>query len=176
MITVQRTKLDGVLVIEPFSFRDRRGEFVETFNRELYRKSGMDVEFVQDDVSVSRKGVLRGIHGDGVTWKLASCLSGKLYLVVVDCDESKPTFGRWQAFTLSDRTRRQVLVPPRHGVAHLALSERIIFHYKQSAYYNPSLQFTYAWNDSRFGIRWPIARPILSKRDRDAARKAGRKA
>ena len=83
MIEVSKTKLDGVLLIEPSVFEDHRGEFVETYNEELYREKGIDIKFVQDDISVSKKNVLRGIHGDAETWKLVSCLYGKLYFIIV---------------------------------------------------------------------------------------------
>ncbi|MBZ0156988.1 MAG: dTDP-4-dehydrorhamnose 3,5-epimerase family protein [Alphaproteobacteria bacterium] len=162
---VTATRLDGVLLIKPQVFEDHRGEYIETYNEELYRKSGITATFVQDDISVSTQHVLRGIHGDGETWKLISCLYGKFYLVVVNCDTESKDFGKWQAFVLSDRNRHQVLVPPRHGNGHLILSERAIFHYKQSTYYNPSGQFTYTWNDPKLKIWWPIKNPVLSQRD-----------
>ena len=159
------TKLEKVLLIKLDIFEDHRGEYVETYNEELYRKNGIDMKFVQDDISVSTKNVLRGIHGDSETWKLISCLYGKFYLVVMNCDVDSENFGKWQSFVLSDVNRLQVLVPPKYGNAHLILSNKAIFHYKQSTYYNPAKQFTYKWNDSKFNIRWPIKNPILSQRD-----------
>ena len=165
MITVTKTKLPGVLLITPEIVRDARGEYVETYNKEMYLREGITADFIQDDISVSRKDVLRGFHGDPVTWKLISCLWGEFYLVIVQCDETKPSFGEWVSFTLSDRTKQQVLVPPMHGVAHLALTDRIIFNYKQTTYYDPSIQFSYKWDDPRFKVEWPITNPILSKRD-----------
>lgn len=165
MIEVSKTKLDGVLLIKPYVFEDHRGEFVETYNEELYRKKGIDIEFVQDDISVSSKNVLRGIHGDAETWKLLSCHYGKLYFVVVNCDVDSKNFGKWQHFELSDVTRLQVLVPPKYGNAYLVLSDKAIFHYKQSSYYKRAGQFSYKWNDPRLNIRWPVKNPILSQRD-----------
>ncbi|MFA4828265.1 MAG: dTDP-4-dehydrorhamnose 3,5-epimerase [Thermodesulfovibrionales bacterium] len=162
-----RTKLEGVLLIKLETFDDHRGEYVETYNEELYQKNGISVKFVQDDISVSTQNVLRGIHGDGETWKLISCLYGKFYLVVVNCDTESKDFGKWQSFVLSDRNRHQVLVPPKHGNGHLILSERAIFHYKQNTYYNPKGQFTYKWNDPKLNIWWPIKNPILSQRDEE---------
>ncbi len=165
MIEVTKTTLEGVLVIKPYVFEDFRGEYVETFNETLYRDKGINVKFIQDDISVSSRDVLRGIHGDDRTWKLISCLYGKFYLVVVNCDRESGDFGRWQSFVLSDRNRLQVLVPPKFGNAHLVLSEQTIFHYKQSTYYDRSRQFTYKWDDSRFCIWWPVKNPIASQRD-----------
>ncbi|MFC1497439.1 dTDP-4-dehydrorhamnose 3,5-epimerase family protein [Verrucomicrobiota bacterium] len=162
---VEKTKLSGVLLITPEIFRDHRGEYIETYNEKTYKENGIPVDFIQDDISVSKKDVLRGIHGDQETWKLISCAYGKIYAVIVNCDETSESFGKWQAFNISDENRSQVLAPPKHGVAHLVLSEKAIFHYKQSTYYNPGGQFTYKWNDPRFNIDWPINNPILSQRD-----------
>ena len=167
MLEISRTELEGVLLIKPATiFKDFRGTYVETYNEKLYHDAGIDVKFVQDDISVSKKNVLRGIHGDTETCKLVSCLIGKFYLVIVNCNPQSPQFGKWQSFTLSDENRLQVLVPPQHGVGHLVLSDIEIFHYKQSTYYNRATQFTYLWNDPRFGIKWPVENPILSERDK----------
>jgi dTDP-4-dehydrorhamnose 3,5-epimerase len=163
---VEKTKLDGVLLIQPPTvFEDFRGTYVETYNEKLYRDNGIDVTFVQDDISISNRHVLRGIHGDAETWKLVSCLYGKFYLVVVNGDKDSPNYGRWQGFTLSEHNRLQVLIPPKHGNGHVVMSEQAIFHYKQSTYYNPKGQFTMVWNDPAFNIWWPVPQPIVSRRD-----------
>ena len=167
MIEFSKTKLDNVLLIKLDVFEDYRGEYVETYNEELYGKNGIDIKFVQDDISLSTKNVLRGIHGDPETWKLISCLYGKFYLIAVNCDVESENFGKWQSFVLSDVNRLQVLVPPKYGNAHLILSDKAIFHYKQSTYYNPEKQFTYKWNEPKFKIWWPIKNPILSQRDEE---------
>lgn len=165
MIQVNKTELDGVLLVKPDVFEDHRGHYVETYNEKLYHEHGITVKFVQDDISVSSRHVLRGVHGDNYTWKLISCLYGQLYLVVVNCDGTSSHFGKWQAFELSDANRWQVLVPPKYGNGHLVLSRQAIFHYKQSTYYHPQSQFTYHWDDPRFSIWWPVKNPILSVRD-----------
>jgi dTDP-4-dehydrorhamnose 3,5-epimerase len=163
---IRKTNLDGVLLIKPPTiFEDFRGVYVETYNEKLYTEAGIKVKFVQDDIAVSSRNVLRGIHGDGETWKLVSCLDGKFYLVVVNWDEASSQFGKWESFVLSDQNRLQVLVPPKFGNGHLVLSEQTIFHYKQSTYYNRAGQFTLLWNDPRLNIWWPIKNPIVSKRD-----------
>ncbi len=165
-VTVQQTKLDGVLLITPPTvFEDFRGTYVETYNEQLYREVGISVAFVQDDISVSSKHVLRGIHGDQETWKLVTCLQGKFYLVVVNWDETSSQYGKWESFVLSEQNRQQVLIPPKFGNGHVVLTEQAIFHYKQSTYYNRAGQFTLLWNDPRLNIWWPIKDPILSKRD-----------
>ena len=163
---VQHTSLEGVLVIEPPTvFEDFRGAYIETYNQRLYREAGIDVDFIQDDISVSSRNVLRGIHGDEHTWKLISCLHGQFYLVVVNWDASSPQRGAWEGFTLSESNRLQVLVPPKFGNGHLVLSEQAIFHYKQSTEYERASQFTLLWNDPRLGIWWPTQSPVLSRRD-----------
>ncbi len=162
---VLKTKLEGVLLIKLDVFEDHRGQYVETYNEQLYHEYGIDVKFVQDDISTSTRHVLRGIHGDAETWKLISCLYGKFYLMVVNCNTDSENFGKWQSFVLSDTNRHQVLVPPRYGNGHVVMSEQAIFHYKQNTYYNPQGQFTYTWNDPKLDLWWPIKNPILSQRD-----------
>jgi dTDP-4-dehydrorhamnose 3,5-epimerase len=162
---VEKTKLDEVLLIKLNGFEDHRGEYLELYNEKLYNSKGIELKFVEDDISIATRGVIKGIHGDERTWKLISCLHGKFYLVVINYDEQSKTFGKWQSFVLSDRNKHQVLVPPKHGNGHLCLSEKSIFYYKQSSYYDPSGQFTIRWNDPRFKIWWPVKNPILSIRD-----------
>lgn len=166
MLKVTTTDLRGVLRITPPTLHeDYRGEFVETYNERLYRDAGIDVSFVQDDISVSHRHVLRGVHGDASTWKLVSCLAGRVYLLVVNNDPSSDQYKRWQGFTLSDRNRTQMLIPPCFGNGHLVLSDTAIYAYKQSTYYDRDSQFTIAWNDPAFGFRWPVKTPVLSARD-----------
>ena len=164
---INRTELDSVLVITPPTIsEDFRGSYIETYNEKIYAEAGIDIKFVQDDISISSQNVLRGIHGDDETWKLISCLYGRIYVVVVNCkEEDSEDFGGWSALVLSDKNNLQVLVPPKHGVAHLVMSKKAIFHYKQSTYYNRKTQFSYRFDDPRFQIWWPVKNPILSERD-----------
>jgi dTDP-4-dehydrorhamnose 3,5-epimerase len=163
---VSKTTLDGVLLVKPPTiFEDFRGTYVETYNEQLYKQAGIAIDFVQDDISVSSKHVLRGIHGDSETWKLVSCLFGKFYLVVVNWDSTSPQFRKWESFVLSDVNRLQVLIPPKVGNGHIVLTEQAIFHYKQSSYYNPAGQFTLIWNDPKLNIWWPVKDPLVSRRD-----------
>lgn len=168
---VHKTSLDGVLVIEPpTNFEDFRGEYVELYNDRLYRDAGIEYEFVQDDISISHRHVLRGIHGDGNTAKLVSCLHGRFYLVVVNWDETSPQFKKWESFTLSDKNRQQVLIPPKFGNGHVVLSDMAIFHYKQTTEYDRAGQFTLFWDDPQLDLWWPITDPIVSQRDSGVAR------
>jgi dTDP-4-dehydrorhamnose 3,5-epimerase len=165
-LKVERTTLDGVLkVTPPTVYEDFRGFYVETYNRELYKASGIEVNFLQDDISVSHRHVLRGIHGDQNTWKLISCLSGQFYLVVINWDRQSPQYRKWEGFTLSEHNRIQVLIPPKFGNGHVVMTERAIFHYKQTTHYNRPEQFTIQWNDPELKIWWPVKNPILSQRD-----------
>ena len=160
IVKVSATTLEGVKLTQHSIFEDFRGKF-----RELFSKLDIGVEFVEDDISISSKGVLRGIHSDSEAWKLVSCLYGAVYDVVVNCDPDSKDFGKWEAFTLSETNGLQLLIPPRYGNAHLVLSDKAVFHYKQSEYYNLSRQTTYRWDDPRFNIFWPVKNFLLSERD-----------
>lgn len=160
------TRLPGVLLLKPPTvFEDFRGSYVEIYNRELYKGAGVGVTFVQDDISVSTKNVLRGLHGDHETWKLISCLYGRIYVVVMNWDAASPQYRQWESFVLSDQNRLQVLVPPSHANGHLVMTDQAIFHYKQSTYYNRAGQFTLLWNDPELGVWWPTKDPLVSQRD-----------
>lgn len=161
---IEETDLDGVKLIKPNVHEDYRGTNFELYNALNYYQ--IPNQFVVDSISTSRKHVLRGIHGDHRTTKLISCLYGTIYFVVLDCRSGSKTFHQWQAFTLSDQNKYQVLVPPGFGNAHLVMSDECVFSYKLDAYYERSSQFTIKWNDDQFNIYWPIKYPILSERDR----------
>jgi len=165
-LNVRTTPLDGVLLIEPLTkFEDFRGQYVELYNVPAYKAAGIQYDFIQDDISVSRQHVLRGIHGDQKTAKLISCLHGAFYLVVINNIPASPQYRQWTAFTLSDRNRQQVLVPPGFGNGHVVLTDSAMFHYKQSSTYDRPSQFTLRWNDPELKLWWPIANPIVSERD-----------
>lgn len=188
---IQETSLRDVCLIKPVINTDFRGEYVMTFNEEEFgdhfRRPPLalnimtgrkpleailpksPVVFVEEDISTSFKGVMRGIHYSPNCWKLNQCLYGSIYYVVVNCDEEDPEFGKWEAFILSDRNRHQLFKHPRYGSGFLTLSDTSLFHYKQTEYYdsnNPSQQ-TFKWDDPRFKIWWPKLNnpPILSRRD-----------
>jgi dTDP-4-dehydrorhamnose 3,5-epimerase len=173
MKITQSTIIADLVTITPPIHYDYRGEYVETFRTDTYaffEADGRRIEFVEDDFSVSHRHVLRGLHGDGKTWKLIQCPWGEFYYVVVDMRKTSPTYLRWQSFVLNDRNRLQVLVPAGCANGHLVLSEKAIFSYKQSQYYSGmSAQFTVRWNDPKLGIHWPVSNPILSERDACAA-------
>ena len=143
-LDVKPTSLKKVLmIVPPTIFEDYRGLYIETYNEKLYNQEGIDVKFVADSFIISDKNVLRGIHGDSKTWKLVNCLHGRFYIVIINCDESSAEFGKWVSFTLSETNKKQLLVPPKHGIAHLILSEKVIYHYKQSTFLEDKKEFTF---------------------------------
>ena len=170
---VEKTNLRNVLVITPDIFEDHRGEYCKTYDEleynRLFMKNGINeiLTFIEDDISIATKHVIKGLHGDDKTWKLISCPYGKFYLMVVNYDKSSDDYGKWQSFTLSDKNRKQVLVPPKHANGHLCMSQMSIFAYKQTEYYNIYNQFSVKWNDKELDMWWPISNPILSRRDQE---------
>jgi len=156
--------INGVVVREQDAFTDYRGDLYTT-----WKDDDFDLNFNHDKVSTSRKHVLRGIHGDNKSWKLVTCLYGEIYFVMVDNRESSDTFLRWESMMLTDRNRKQVLIPPGVGNGFLVMSHRSVFHYKWSyegEYADVDQQFTIKWNDPIVGVDWPIDNPILSRRDK----------
>ncbi|RMH15706.1 MAG: dTDP-4-dehydrorhamnose 3,5-epimerase [Gammaproteobacteria bacterium] len=165
---VSETSLDGVLLIEPKSFSDNRGFFIETWHHERYRKVlGVDHEFVQDNHSRSTFGVLRGLHYqlEHPQGKLVRVSAGSVFDVAVDIRKGSPTFGKWYGVELSDQNFRQLWIPP--GLAHgfCVLSDMADFHYKCTDYYCPDCEYGIAWNDPGLNINWPLDNPVLSKKD-----------
>ena len=165
--------LQGIITFTPSIHYDIRGEIFSTYNFEVFsppicvaRTGHMETPFVEDKVSVSRKDVLRGLHGDYVTDKLVQCLHGELYLVVVDWREDSLTYKKWESYILNDRNRTEVFIPKGFLNGHLCLSDKCIFSYKQTSYYSGAQdQVSVAWNDPSLNIFWPIDNPILSRRD-----------
>ena len=156
--------INGVVVREQDAFTDYRGDLYT-----VWKDDDFDLNFNHDKVSTSRKHVLRGIHGDNKSWKLVTCLYGEIYFVIVDNRESSDTFLQWEWMMLTDRNRKQVLIPPGVGNGFLVMSHRSVFHYKWSyegEYPDVDQQFTIKWNDPIVGVDWPIDNPILSKRDK----------
>jgi len=153
---------------------DGRGHIKQPWNMYEYHKQAISakrrdwpraVEWVQDNVTVSELGVLRGIHGYHDLWRLCACVFGEVHFVVVDCREDGE-FGQWAAVNLDPKSD-SILVPPGFGMAALTLSDLSVFYYKWSGIYGRHEQFAYKWSDPRFGIKWPfVGEPILSERDR----------
>lgn len=157
-------KIKDVEVFTPDVYTDFRGDLWT-----LWKEGDHELKFNHDKVSTSRKHVLRGIHGDEKSWKLITCLYGEMYFVVVDNRENSSTYKQWDWLILDDKTKKQVLIPPKVGNGFLVLSESSVFHYKwsyQGSYPDVDDQFTIKWNDSQVNIHWPIDNPILQPRDK----------
>ena len=165
-----QTELENVLVIEPRVFGDERGFFLETFQAERYRASGIDYEFVQDNLSCSRRGVLRGLHlqNPRQQGKLVYVLKGEVYDVVVDVRLGSPTFGRWICRVLNDRNKHQIWVPPGFAHGFCVLSDTVLFAYKCTDYYSPEDEITVRWDDPVLSIDWPTTEVSLSEKDASA--------
>lgn len=162
------TELRGVLIIDPDVFADERGFFLETYNRQRYSQlPGLDVEFVQDNRSRSRKNVLRGLHFQRrhPQGKLVSVVSGHVWDVAVDIDPSSPTFRRWVGVDLSETNHRQLYIPPGYAHGFCVVSDQADFVYKCTDVYRPGDEQGVAWNDADLNIRWPVREPVLSTRD-----------
>lgn len=169
---IKPTKLDGVVIIEPKVFGDQRGFFMETWNAKRYSESGLDFSFVQDNLSYSRRGILRGLHyqNPNTQGKLVSVLEGEVYDVAVDVRAGSKTFGEWVAVTLSAENKRQFYVPPGFAHGFCVTSEMALFVYKCTDFYDPSAEGSILWNDPDLGIDWPVEDPLLSDKDKDAPR------
>lgn len=165
MLNFERTNLDGVFLVKPSVHEDKRGNFYETYNEQAYAAAGLTAHFIQDDVSMSKKGVLKGMHGDSGTYKLVQCVFGIVHAVILNCDETSADFGKWQSFVLSAENKHQLYIPPMYGNGYLVMSDIAVYTYKQSTYYGDFKQFTYKWNDERFRIDWPSEIRIISERD-----------
>jgi dTDP-4-dehydrorhamnose 3,5-epimerase len=164
---VQGTDLEGVLIIEPDAFPDKRGFFMETYQQEKYERLGIRTHFVQDNLSYSIRGTLRGLHYQHPRGqaKLVQAIRGEIFDVVVDIRRGSPNFARWTGLRLSDENKRQVFVPEGFAHGFCVLSETALVYYKCSDLYDPKSEGGILWCDSGIGINWPISEPLLSEKD-----------
>ena len=164
---VIETKLPGVLIVEPKVFGDARGYFLESFQAARYAEAGMAGPFVQDNLSFSRRGILRGLHlqNPRPQGKLVQVLQGEVFDVAVDVRVGSPTFGQWEGVVLSQENARQLYVPPGFAHGFLVTSETALFAYKCTDYYTPQSELSILWNDPDIGIEWPRIEPQLSAKD-----------
>jgi dTDP-4-dehydrorhamnose 3,5-epimerase len=166
---ILETRIPGLKLIEPVSYSDNRGFFLESYNTDRYRAHGLDYHFVQDNHSLSvDAGILRGLHYQlepKAQTKLVRVTAGVVYDVVVDIRRGSPTYGKWQGFILSSSNKRQLLIPKgfAHGFCTLVPNTEV--QYKVDEYYSPELDRGIAWDDPQLGIDWPGSAPILSEKD-----------
>ena len=164
---VNKAPLDGILIIEPKVFEDPRGIFYEVYVAKRYEEHGISANFIQDNHSISEKGVLRGLHyqiNPGQA-KLVRVISGEVFDVMVDIRKESPTFGKWWSLNLSEANKLQVYIPVGFAHGFCTLSESAEVLYKCSDYYSPENERGIIWNDTDLAIEWPIMNPILSEKD-----------
>jgi dTDP-4-dehydrorhamnose 3,5-epimerase len=168
-----KTKLDGLVIVEPTVFGDHRGWFMETYNESVFLKEGINIKFIQDNHSFSAAfGTLRGLHyqlNPKAQTKLVRCTKGSIYDVAVDIRKGSSTFGEWFGLELTAENKKQLLIP--NGFAHgfMTLTEDVEVQYKVDELYAPECDRGIIWNDPEIGIEWPIdIKPILSAKDETA--------
>ena len=166
-MNINKAPLDGVLTVEPKVFSDQRGIFYEVYSAEKYEKHGISAHFVQDNHSISVKGVLRGLHyqiNPGQA-KLVRVTRGEVFDVVLDIRKNSPTYGKWWSLYLSEKNMLQLYVPLGFAHGFCVVSESVEFLYKCSDYYSPENERGIMWNDPDLAIDWPIENPIISEKD-----------
>lgn len=169
--TFLKTSIDGVIIVEPTAFGDSRGYFMETYQKQDFVNGGIDVEFVQDNQSMSTKGVLRGLHFQKQysQSKLVRCIRGEVFDVAVDLRKGSPTFGKWEGVVLSAENHRQFFIPKNFAHGFLVLSDEAEFVYKVDDFYHPNDEGGLMWNDPDIGVKWPITEDMqinLSDKDK----------
>jgi dTDP-4-dehydrorhamnose 3,5-epimerase len=164
------TELEGLVLVEPEVHGDERGFLVETYCAEPWRELGVDADFVQDNHSRSRQGILRGLHfqTDPGQAKLVRCAAGRIFDVAVDLRRDSPSFGRWEGHELDDERHHQLFVPVGFAHGFCVLSETADVSYKLSSYFNADTEGGIRWDDPEIGIEWPVAEPAVSERDGSA--------
>lgn len=164
---ITETKILGAIIFDPKVFGDERGFFMETWHQARYEEAGLPARFVQDNLSFSQRGVLRGLHfqNPDQQGKLVQVLQGEVFDVAVDIRVGSPTLGEWEAVFLSSENKRQFYVPEGFAHGFLVTSETALFAYKCTAPYNAKAEAAVLWNDPEIGIEWPAETPTLSEKD-----------
>lgn len=167
---ITKTKLEGVVIIEPDVFGDSRGFFMESWSKKKMEAAGLYYDFVQDNHSKSTvKGTLRGIHfqkGNKAQAKLVRCVRGAVLDVAVDLRKNSPTFKQWVGIELSAENKKQLLIPRGFGHGFVTLTDDVEFLYKADSYYEPEADAGIRWNDPDIGVEWGVENPILSEKDK----------
>ena len=166
-----KTSIEDLYIIEPTVFGDHRGYFIEAYSKKDFQAAGLTMNFVQDNESVSKKGVLRGLHfqTQQSQGKLVRVIKGEVYDVAVDIRKGSPSFGKWEGVRLSGEDKRQFYIPEGFAHGFLVLSEEAIFTYKCTNYYAPQYDSGVLWNDPEIGVQWPleeVGEVILSHKDK----------
>ena len=166
-MNILSTSIEDVLIIEPEIFQDSRGFFTETYHQKRYQEYGIDGVFVQDNLSFSVRGTLRGLHYQSryPQAKLVQAITGEIFDVAVDIRPDSPTFGKWTGVHLSNQNKRQLFIPEGFAHGFCVLSETAHFLYKCSAFYDPDDERGILWSDPDIRIDWPVKAPIVSDKD-----------
>ena len=166
----EKTSLKNVWLIKPTVFKDDRGHFLESFRREIFKEKGVDYDFVQDNISTSQKGIIRGLHFQKDPYsqsKLVMAVYGEILDVAVDMRKNSPTFGKHFSAVLSDKNRQMMLVPSGFAHGFSVLSERATVAYKCDQYYHKNSERGVRWNDPSLQIDWRVEEAILSEKDKE---------
>ena len=171
-MNIIKTDIEDVLIIEPRVFGDHRGWFTETYSKEKFREFGIDIDFIQDNHSLSaQKGTLRGLHfqlNPKAQTKLVRCTKGKILDVAVDIRDGSPTYKKWVAVELTEDNRKQLLIPKGFAHGFLTLTDDVEVQYKVDKYYSPENDRSIRYDDPEIGVAWGIEDPILSEKDLNA--------
>jgi dTDP-4-dehydrorhamnose 3,5-epimerase len=165
---VVETKLKGLIVIKPRVFEDERGYFFESYNKGAFSKAGLNMEFVQDNQSLSQKGVLRGLHFQNhphAQGKLVRAIKGAVYDVAVDIRRNSPTYGQWFGLELTEQNKWMMYIPEGFAHGFATLEDNTIFAYKCTNLYNKASEGCILWNDATLAIDWKLENPLLSEKD-----------
>jgi dTDP-4-dehydrorhamnose 3,5-epimerase len=170
-IKAQKTAIEDLIIIEPTIFKDERGYFIESFQKDAFREVGIKDEFVQDNESKSKKGVLRGLHfqTSNPQGKLVRVIFGEVFDVAVDLRKSSSTYGKWEGIRLSGENKKMFFIPPGFAHGFLVLSEEAVFTYKCTQLYDPHSDSGICYNDEKLNINWPISEVneiVLSEKDK----------
>jgi len=171
MIEVTKTEIEGLLLLQPQVFGDDRGYFFESYRKNSYKDLGIDADFVQDNISKSQKGTIRGLHyqvGENVQGKLCQVIKGKVLDVAVDIRFGSPTFGQYFSIVLSDKNKKQLWIPAGFAHGFSVLSSEAIFSYKCTKYYCKKDERSIIYNDPALTIDWKVDNPIVSDKDLQA--------
>jgi len=164
----EKTAFQTAWIIKPEAFHDQRGYFMETYHKDKYKQLGLKTHFVQDNLSYSVRGTLRGLHYQHPRGqaKLVQVIKGEIFDVILDIRRGSPTFGQWMGASLSDENKRQFYVPEGFAHGFCVLSDTALVHYKCSDFYAQESEGGILWRDPGMGIEWPIPDPLLSEKDR----------
>ncbi|MGA8180952.1 MAG: dTDP-4-dehydrorhamnose 3,5-epimerase [Desulfobacterales bacterium] len=167
-MNIVTTSIEGLLIIEPKIFKDRRGFFMETYNRQEYEAAGITDSFVQDNLSYSLKNTVRGLHFQirHSQAKLVQAIFGEIFDVAVDLRSGSATFGKWTGKRLSDKNGHQMYIPKGFAHGFCVLSESALFSYKCSDFYAPDDEGGIIWSDQDINIKWPVEDPVISEKDK----------